>query len=635
MGSASFGFSPLLQSRRRKPNAEFSYPNIGIETSALSSTDKQFLNILQSMGQSIHVFDTTGRIIYWNRMAELLFGHSASEALGQDVCKLLVHSQDNAEANEIVQRIISGEDWTGQFPVRNKAGEAFCIIATSTALYDDNGGLVGIISITGDADLFRDVFIPSSGRISPKGCLSTRWRRSSSPTSKLNVNSQQPLQDMVASKISNLASRLTNKVRSKMKTNENTLGREIQSGGHYVFLTENPTSSRTSAPRRGIFPSLFGVPIIDTLEKRSLEQPVSDSGADDGDTEIGTEKDVLVAQTTHDVVPFPNHNGENYFDRLKNSDINERPEWEAPGSLPSSDAKHTSNVSTSVSKGSSGIHEDYRGTCSLDYDISWEDLTIGEKLGKDVALKLFSILDYSDDLLHSFRQEVLLMKRLRHPNVLLFMGAVTSPQHLCIVTEFFPRGSLYQLLQRGSQKLDWRRRVLMALDIARGMNYLQLSNPPIVHRDLKSSNLLVDKNWTVKVGDFGLSKFKHQTFLSTLTGRGTPQWMAPEVLRNDRSDEKSDVYSYGVVLWEIATQKIPWDNYNTMQVIGAVGFMNQRLDVPEEMDPGWVSIIESCWQRCTSSTCLLFTKLKRLQRLQIQASHLAQSSQTTTSSPDI
>ncbi|KAI3968706.1 hypothetical protein MKX01_028856 [Papaver californicum] len=681
MGSASFGFSPPLQSQssRTRPDAEFSYPSIGFETSAPSFTDKQFLNILQSMGQSIHVFDTTGCLIYWNRTAELLFGYSASEALGQDICKLLVHSQDADEANEIVERIISGEDWTGQFPVRNKAGKAFCIIATSTGLYDDNGSLVGVISITGDADLFRDVFIPTSGRISPRGCSSTRWLRSCSPTSKPDVNSQQPMQDMVASKISNLASKVTNKVRLKMKTNENTLGREIQSGdGHYFDLTEDPSSSRASTPRQGILPSFFG------LEKRSLEQPVSDSGGDDGDGELGafkritskaeawiskkgiswpwkgSEQDVLVARTTHGVIPFLNHDGENYFDRQKNSDINERLgfqvdnnqlEWEAPASLPSSDVKHTSSVSTSVSKRSSGIHEDYRETCSLDYDILWEDLTIGEKIGQgscgtvyrglwcgsDVALKLFSKFDYSDDLLHSFRQEVLFMKRLRHPNVLLFMGAVASPQHLCIVTEFLPRGSLYQLLQRGTQKLDWRRRVLMALDIARGMNYLHLCNPPTVHRDLKSSNLLVDKNWTVKVGDFGLSKFKHQTFLSTLTGRGTPQWMAPEVLRNDRSDEKSDVYSYGVILWEIATQKIPWDNYNSMQVIGAVGFMNQRLDIPKEMDPGWVSIIESCWQsdpKHRPTFLELLEKLKHLQRLQAQASRLPQVSQTTTSTPD-
>ncbi|KAI3913411.1 hypothetical protein MKW98_003890, partial [Papaver atlanticum] len=615
-GSASFGFSPPLQSqsKTRRARAEFSYPNKGIETSVLSFTDKQFLNILQSMGQSIHIFDTTGCIIYWNHMAELLFGHSASEALGQNVCELLVHSRDADEGNEIVERITAGEDWTGQFPVRNKVGEAFCIIVTSTALYDDDGSLVGIICISGDADPFRDVFIPSSGKISPKGCSSTRLLRSSSSTVKPGVNTQQSLQDMVASKISNMASRVSSKVRLKMKSNENTLGKEIQSeDSHYFDHREDPISSRANTPRQGILPSSFGVPIKDTLEKRSLEQPCRDSGRDDGDGVIGmykkitskaeawiskkgiswprmgSEQDVLVARTTHDVIPFVNHDGKIYFDRQKNSDFNERLgfqvvgnnqlECEAPGSWPPSVVKRTSSVSTSGNKRSSGIRKGDRETCSLDYDILWEDLTIGEKIGQgscgsvyrglwcgsDVALKLFSKHGYSDDLLHSYRQEVLLMKRLRHPNVLLFMGAVASPQHLCIVTEFLPRGSLYQLLQRSSQKLDWRRRVLMALDIARGMNYLHLCNPPIVHRDLKSSNLVVDKNWTVKVADFGLSKFKHQTFLSTLTGRGTPQWMAPEVLRNDRSDEKSDIYSYGVVLWEIATQKIPWDNYNSMQ----------------------------------------------------------------------
>ncbi|XP_026430285.1 uncharacterized protein LOC113326826 isoform X2 [Papaver somniferum] len=586
--------------------------------------------LLQSMGQSMHISDTTGCIIYWNRMAELLFGHSASEALGQNVCELLVHFQDADEGNEIVERIIAGEDWTAQFPVRNKAGEAFCIIVTSTALYDDDGSLVGIICISGDADPFRDVFAPSSGKISSKGCSSTRWLRSSSSTVKPGVNTQQPLQDMVASKISNLASRVSNKVPLKMKTNESTLGPEVQSGdSHYFDHREDLSSSRDSTLRRGILLSPFGVPIKDTLERRSLDQPVRDSGRDDGDGMIGTykkitskaeawiskkgiswpwmgsEQAVLVAQTTHDVIPLANRDGEIDFDRQNNSDFNERLgfqvvgnnqlECEAPGCWPPSVVKCTSN------KRSSGIRKGDMETCSLDYDILWEDLKIGEKIGQgscgsvyrglwcgsDVALKLFSKDGYSDDLLHSYRQEVLLMKRFRHPNVLLFMGAVASPQHLCIVTEFLPCGT---------QKLDCRRRFLMALDIARGMNYLHLCNPPIVHRDLKSSNLLVDKNWTVKVADFGLSKFKQQTFLSTLTGRGTPQWMAPEVLRNDRSYEKSDIYSYGVVLWEIATQKIPWDNYNSMQVIGAVGFMDQRLDIPKETDLEWVSIIESCWQ---------------------------------------
>ncbi|TYI09565.1 hypothetical protein ES332_A09G082000v1 [Gossypium tomentosum] len=68
--------------------------------------------------------------------------------------------------------------------------------------------------------------------------------------------------------------------------------------------------------------------------------------------------------------------------------------------------------------------------------------------------------------------------------------------------------------------------------------------------------------------------------------------MAPEVLRNELSDEKSDIYSFGVVLWELATEKIPWENLNSMQVIGAVGFMNQRLEIPNGVDPRWASIIE-------------------------------------------
>lgn len=169
----------------------------------------------------------------------------------------------------------------------------------------------------------------------------------------------------------------------------------------------------------------------------------------------------------------------------------------------------------------------------------------------------------------------------------------------------------------------------MALDIARGMNYLHNCNPPIIHRDLKTSNLLVDKNWTVKVADFGLSRVKHETYLTTKTGKGTPQWMAPEVLRNEPSDEKSDVYSFGVILWELATQKIPWEHLNSMQVIGAVGFMNQRLDIPKDIDPRWSAIIESCWlsePQMRPTFLEMLEKLKDLQRqyaIQFQATRVA------------
>ncbi|CAI7814595.1 unnamed protein product [Closterium sp. NIES-53] len=135
----------------------------------------------------------------------------------------------------------------------------------------------------------------------------------------------------------------------------------------------------------------------------------------------------------------------------------------------------------------------------------------------------------------------------------------------------------------------------MALDVAKGMNYLHCCNPPIVHRDLKSQNLLVDKNWVVKVCDFGLSKIKHQTYLSSRTAAGTPEWMAPEVLRNEPTNEKSDVYSFGVVLWELSTMQRPWRGLNAMQVVGAVGFQQRRLDIPASVDPAVSEIIRACW----------------------------------------
>lgn len=264
-------------------------------------------------------------------------------------------------------------------------------------------------------------------------------------------------------------------------------------------------------------------------------------------------------------------------------------------------------------------------------DIRWEDLQIGERIGigsygevyraewngTEVAVKKFLDQDFSGEALAQFKCEVEIMLRLRHPNVVLFMGAVTRPPHFSILTEFLPRGSLYRLLHRPTPQLDERRRMRMALDVAKGMNYLHTSHPTIVHRDLKSPNLLVDKNWAVKVCDFGLSRMKHHTFLSSKSTAGTPEWMAPEVLRNEPANEKCDVYSFGVILWELATLSIPWKGLNSMQVVGAVGFQNRRLEIPEEIDPPVAQIIQECWQtepHLRPSFTQLMYRLRRLQR---------------------
>lgn len=99
-----------------------------------------------------------------------------------------------------------------------------------------------------------------------------------------------------------------------------------------------------------------------------------------------------------------------------------------------------------------------------------------------------------------------------------------------------------------------------------------------------------------QVCDFGLSRVKSTTFLTSKSHGGTPEWMAPEILRNEPSDEKCDVYSYGVVLYELVTGQEPWHSLNPMQVVGAVGFAGQRLQLPPDLDPAVARIILSCWK---------------------------------------
>ncbi|XP_057472011.1 serine/threonine-protein kinase CTR1-like [Actinidia eriantha] len=247
-----------------------------------------------------------------------------------------------------------------------------------------------------------------------------------------------------------------------------------------------------------------------------------------------------------------------------------------------------------------------------DLEIPWNKIVLEEEIGSgsfgtvhlakwrgsDIAVKILKEQDFHTDSFKEFQKEVSIMKRLGyHPNVVLFMGAVTQPPNLSIVTEYLSRGSLYNLLQMRDTGviLDDRCRLNMACDVAKGMNYLHQLKPPIVHRDLKSPNLLVDGKYTVKVCDFGLSRSKANTFLSTKTAAGTPEWMAPEILRDEPSDEKSDVYSFGVILWELVTLQQPWRNLDPRQVVVAVGFKGKRLEIPGKVNPQVASLIEACW----------------------------------------
>ncbi|KMT16275.1 hypothetical protein BVRB_3g054260 [Beta vulgaris subsp. vulgaris] len=671
-GSLSFGHSSSspLQRESKSPDDPAARPGSG-PPELQKLTDRQCLNILQSMGQSVHILDLTDRIIYWNRSAENLYGYSPEEAIGKGICELIVDDRDYAVASNILNRVKLGESWTGQFPVTDKKGQRLVIIATNTPFYDDDGTLIGVICVSSDSKPFHEVKVSVSEAKEQEVSQSSSKPKSSVKT-KLGLDTEQPLQTAIASKISNLASKVSDKVRSKM-AGENNVLREGGSGDSQLSdhgfsdatfsdHKEDPNSSGASTPRGD--PVVFPIGVFSqfTAGKSPAKTPKDSTDESEGKNAInkitskaeawigkkamqwsrkGNDQETPEAKSGQFVWPWAH--GEQDSDRpaikseSQTGDCNRVND--ATGSWSSFNVNSTSSASSCGSGSSSVVNKlDVDSDC-LDYEIMWEDLTIGEQIGQgscgtvyhglwygsDVAIKVFSKQEYSEDVILSFRQEVSLMKRLRHPNILLFMGAVTSPQRLCIVTEFLPRGSLFRLLQRSTAKLDWRRRIHMALDIARGMNYLHNCSPPIVHRDLKTSNLLVDKNWMVKVADFGLSRVKHETYLTTRTGKGTPQWMAPEVLRNERSDEKSDIYSFGVILWELATQKIPWEHLNAMQVIGAVGFMNQRLDIPDDVDSRWTSIIESCWDsdpQKRPSFQELLEKLKDMQRqyaIQFQA----------------
>ncbi|XP_061990277.1 serine/threonine-protein kinase STY46-like isoform X1 [Rosa rugosa] len=684
-----------VTSHRRIASSGTPQPKTSGSASRLPSTfnlsDAQYLNILQSIGQSVHAMDRSGRIIYWNRSAEKLYGYSPEEALGQVSIKLIVDSRDFGVAYNIVHRVIHGESWTGQFPVKHKSGARFSVITTNTPFYDDAGSLIGVVATSTDSQPFYEMRVPMSAEKQPQQDLSFS-SRGASVTTKFGADPQQPLRKAVLSKLTDLASKMSFKVKSKIQARENNMDPKGDSeDSHHPF---HGSDSVTSANREdgnasgtstatGTIPPATPFGVFNHVESKPLGEPSIDSASESKEKssihkliaskaeawiskqEIswpwkGNERDGSVARASGFVWPWFHNDQVNFAIPQKSYCVSEPEIQVSESNRPTNNNDETqgswtspldiNSISRAISlrRTSSALPTVDVDTDCLDYEILWEDMIIGRQIGQgscgtvyhgqwdgsDVAVKVFSKLEYPDDLLLSFKQEVSLMKRLRHPNVLLFMGAVTSPERLCIVTEFLPRGSLYQILQRNPSKLDWRRRINMAMDIAWGMNYLHHFNPPIIHRDLKSSNLLVDKNWTVKVGDFGLSRFKHETFLINKSGRGTPQWMSPEFLRSEPSDEKSDIYSYGVILWELATEKIPWDNLNPMQVIGAVGFMNQRLEIPKDVDPKWASIMESCWHSDPASrpTFLeLLEKLRVLHRqynLQFKAARSASSEST-------
>ncbi|KAG6526396.1 hypothetical protein ZIOFF_016380 [Zingiber officinale] len=230
----------------------------------------------------------------------------------------------------------------------------------------------------------------------------------------------------------------------------------------------------------------------------------------------------------------------------------------------------------------------------------------GKWRGTDVAIKRIKKSCFEgrsseqENMVKDFWREAKILSKLQHPNVVAFYGVVPDGTGgtLATVAEFMVNGSLRHALPRKDRPLDHRKKLIITMDAAFGMEYLHSRN--IVHFDLKCDNLLVNlrdsQRPVCKVGDFGLSRIKRNTLVSGGV-RGTLPWMAPELLNgcSNKVSEKVDVFSFGIAMWEILTGEEPYANMHCGAIIG--GILNDKLrpTIPENCNAEWKTLMEECW----------------------------------------
>ncbi|KAL3638279.1 hypothetical protein CASFOL_017650 [Castilleja foliolosa] len=232
---------------------------------------------------------------------------------------------------------------------------------------------------------------------------------------------------------------------------------------------------------------------------------------------------------------------------------------------------------------------------------SWRGIQVAvKKLGEEFFI--------DEEKVNAFRDELALLQKIRHPNVVQFLGAVTQSTPMMIVTEYLPKGDFGAYLKRrGSLKLKLA--VKFALDIARGMNFLHEHKPEaIIHRDLEPSNILRDDSGHLKVADFGLSKMMivAKTIRednATSCQQTSWRYIAPEVFRHEEYDTKADVFSFGLILQEMIEGCPPFPNRNEIEVAKAY-VDNERppFQAPvKHYAYDLQELIENCWNEKPSN----------------------------------
>jgi hypothetical protein len=213
--------------------------------------------------------------------------------------------------------------------------------------------------------------------------------------------------------------------------------------------------------------------------------------------------------------------------------------------------------------------------------------------GTDVAVKRLRLDPSQPQAAEDFRRELRVLCGLRHRHVVQFLGACTTGPDLCLVMDFCGFGSLYGVLHNRRQNITAAHVLRWMADTCRGMMYLHSRS--IIHRDIKSGNLLLDDSGVIKVADFGLAR-AHGPTSNLLTLVGTYPYMAPELLDSQPYNSSVDVYSFGVVMWECLTRDEPFRGCSPMQIVATL-MRGERPKLPERpaLPQSYVRVLTECW----------------------------------------
>ncbi len=216
-------------------------------------------------------------------------------------------------------------------------------------------------------------------------------------------------------------------------------------------------------------------------------------------------------------------------------------------------------------------------------------ISLKKQREKDAQNKINKNLDLKAILL-KFIKEINIISNLRHPNLVLFMGASISNNNTCyLIMEYINNGNLFDFIHKvkykkeeNYKKYDLNLTTKIALEIALAIKYLHCRN--ITHCDLKTTNVLLDENYHVKITDFGVSKMVNILYEKRhmLNAKNkTTHYMPPEIMKDLKYEEASDVFSYGMILYEIITGEIPYSDLQPNQIIGIVAYCRKIVHVPD------------------------------------------------------